>query len=49
MGWLISIAMFITGCITGNDTTLLVSGLFAIAGSISFVGTDIRKVLSKEE
>ena len=35
MGWIISIAMLIIGCAHGNDTLLITSGLFGIAGSIT--------------
>ncbi len=34
MGWLISIIMLLFGCMNGNDTLVIASGLFAIAGSI---------------
>lgn len=35
MGWLFCIPMFIGGAITGNDTLMITSGLFAIAGAIA--------------
>lgn len=34
MGWLISVVMLLFGCMDGNDTLVIASGLFAIAGSI---------------
>lgn len=35
MEWLISVAMLIMGCFSGNEILVITSGLFAIAGSIS--------------
>lgn len=35
MGWLISVVMLLFGCMNGNETLVITSGLFAIAGSIS--------------
>ena len=36
MGWFVSIGLFVAALITGNNFVLLTSGLFAIAGAISF-------------
>ena len=36
MGWLISIGLLIMGLFLKNDTMIMSSGLFAIAGSIAF-------------
>lgn len=38
MGWLVSIALFIGWCVSGTqfNALLIASGLFAIAGAISF-------------
>ena len=47
MGWLFSFVLFIVGCVTHNDTLLLASGLFAIAGAISFASIDIRQGFEK--
>ena len=43
MGWLISIAFLVAGCILKDQMMLVTSGLFAIAGSISYVGNKIKK------
>lgn len=38
MGWIISIVMLVIGCRHNNDTLIIASGLFGIAGSISAHG-----------
>lgn len=43
MFWLISIAMLIIGCLNHNDTLIVSSGLFAIAGSIDIARTNKSK------
>jgi len=43
MGWLISIACFAAGLVMRDQQMLIVAGLFAIAGSISYVGNKIKK------
>jgi hypothetical protein len=47
MSWLISIALFILAIvmkdtIITNNTFLIASGIFAVAGSISYVGNCIK-------
>lgn len=37
MFWLISVVMLVIACINHNDTLMLTSGLFAIAGSLDLL------------
>lgn len=37
MGWIFAIVLFIMGCRNGEETMLLTSGLYAIAGAIAFL------------
>ena len=37
MGWIVSVICFIGFAMTGEPMVLIASGLFAIAGAISFV------------
>lgn len=34
MGWIISVILFVTSCLTSSELLMIASGLFAIAGSI---------------
>ena len=43
MGWLISIVILVAGMTTGNEILLIAAGLFAISGSVSFVGNKIKE------
>lgn len=49
MGWLIAIPMFIAGCWMGNDTVIITSAIFAVAGSISHVATAIMNKNKSDE
>lgn len=40
MGWVFSIALLIVGGITGNSSYVIAAGLFAIAGSVSFLANE---------
>ena len=46
MGWIFTVGLFFVGCFTNNYYLLIASALFAIAGSISFVGYYLKKLLS---
>lgn len=43
MGWLIAIILFVVGCFNDNETLVLTSGLYAIAGSIGLYSADKEK------
>jgi hypothetical protein len=47
MGWITSIILLGVALLSGegpsNDAIMMASGLFAIAGAISFLSSDIRK------
>ena len=49
MGWFIAIPMFIVGCVTRDVTIMMVAGVFAIAGSISFGSSVIASKIKKRE
>lgn len=36
MGWLFAVTMFVLGCFNGDQTMIMTSGLYAIAGAIAF-------------
>ena len=36
MGWLFAIVMFVLGCFNADQTMIMTSGLYAIAGAIAF-------------
>lgn len=36
MGWLFAVALFVVGAFNGNETMLLASSMYAIAGAIAF-------------
>ena len=47
MGWIVSIILLGVSLLSGeapsNESIIITSGLFALAGSISFLSIDIRK------
>jgi hypothetical protein len=47
MGWIFSVATLIAGLIVKNDSLLIASGLFAIAGSVAFAFTKVKIELIK--
>lgn len=47
--WIIALAMFVSALIDNINTTfMIVSGLFAIAGAITYVGNTIGSVLTRK-
>jgi hypothetical protein len=48
MGWIFSLAAFIVAIVRQNMTLMIASGLFAIAGSISFGAVTLRGQREKE-
>jgi hypothetical protein len=46
MGWLISIVMLFIASIHGNDTLMVTSGLFAIAGAIAELSGAVKSIKS---
>ena len=49
MGWFFSIAALVVGAINHDSTLIMVSGLFAIAGSIGSVAGTIANVLDRDK
>ena len=47
MGWIAAIILLAVGLAGKNDILIVTSGLFAIAGSIEFVRSDLKKLLEK--
>lgn len=50
MAWIISIGLFIVVLINDKpsmDTTLIASGIFAVAGALSYIGTVIKGKTNK--
>lgn len=43
-GYIVSIVFLIVGSITGNDTAWVISALFAIAGSLSFISYSVNNL-----
>ena len=46
MGWVIALPLFFVASFTKNYNLLMASAVFAIAGSISFVGYYLKKLLA---
>lgn len=43
MGWVLCIMTFVGACFTHNDTLFYVSSIYAIAGALSTIATNIKK------
>lgn len=49
MGWLIAIPMLVIGCINSSDTLVITSAIFAVAGSLSVIASNIRNDKSTDK